>query len=123
MKLKTLLQTIEGLQTISISEEENHIFCGMDCDCLDCQYHEDNINDPNDPTNNNGCGYCAMPEEEMIRETEKHSLYDGRAEDVPYKLMDVNVLSVYAYIQGQGKGGRKKHGTKAVIEIEVNQCG
>ncbi len=111
-----MLQTIDSSQTITVSEEETHIYCGADVDdCYNCPHLGVYVNDTNTGTYDR----CEMPEEEKIHETETHSIYDGSAEDVPYKLMDANVLSVYAYIRGQGKNGRKKHGTAAVIEIKV----
>lgn len=105
-KLKSLLQLIDRTATVSIKYTWKAKECDLDKDCEDCEHYV-------------WMEGCNQPEH-LHDEIQKTELFNGYAEDVPFKLMGTSVLAIGSYIQ-QGKNGRTKRGTRAVIEIFVNE--
>lgn len=110
MKLKTLLRIIDDTEIISVICHRTYEHCDINEYCENCEY-----DDVYGLTG--GCD----EHKHIVEETETIELFSGNAEDVPYKLTELNVYGMYSYIKGQGKNGRKKHGTESVIQIMVEE--
>lgn len=102
MKIKDLVKVMNGDTYISIQKKHTYsecLICGIEWNCMECLRCEN--------------------QEQLIETYEWFVPYEGKAEKVPFNLIDKNIIEVRTHFEGTGKDGRKTRKTKAIIDVYV----